>query len=58
MSEVSLCDLEQFLFRIACELRPALAERDSPVSVLGCRHVTSVQLRQLHLARPTERVVL
>jgi hypothetical protein len=42
MSEVSLCRVEQLLFGIARELRPALTECDPTVSVLDRGHLTLV----------------
>jgi hypothetical protein len=58
MSKVSLRRVEQLLLGIACELRPALAERDPTVSVLDRGHVTLVNVAWLHLVRPTESVGL
>jgi hypothetical protein len=54
MSEVSLRRVEQLLLGIACELRPAFAERDPTVLVRDC-HVT---VAWLHLVPPTESIGL
>jgi hypothetical protein len=54
--EVTLRCREQLLFRVTCELRPALAIGDPPVPSVrdNCGHV--VWLSFYPLARPTEGI--
>ncbi len=55
--EVPLRGVEQFLMRIACELRPALAVCDPPVSVPDRDHATPVKASHSHLVlRPAENI--
>ena len=55
--EVSLRGVEQVLLRIACELRPALAVSDPPVSIRDRGNLPPVDatLRRLVL-RPAENI--
>ena len=56
MSKMSLSHSEQLLLGVACELRPALAERGPAVSVLDCGHRAVIVVAETDFLRPTERV--
>jgi hypothetical protein len=58
MCEVSLDRVEQLLFGSACDLRPALADNDPPVTVPDGGQMALIVAVWLLLARPTESVGL
>ena len=55
--EVALSSVEQFLMRIACELRPALAISDPPVTVVDRGDSPPIAATRSHLfLRPAENL--
>jgi hypothetical protein len=56
VSKVPLCRRVKLVLVVARELRPALAEGDSPVPSVDLGHVAMVVAVWRHLVRPAERV--